>query len=121
MISASGAMIGSRSRIGRSSMRQKATTGAAAGDPGAAGAAGAEARERLRVPALAESRHGQQFSGGDDPLATAPMDSNLKHDLPVRLGQSAECPSPGGIYISENTDGRRRSRRFLPRDKQFSP
>ena len=39
----------------------------------------AEARERLRVPALDECRHRQQLGGGDHALPAAAVDADLKH------------------------------------------
>ena len=73
MISASGAAIGSRTRIG-------AVVDAAERDDRRAGALGAEARERLRVPPLEERRDREQLGGGDDALAATAVDPHLEHE-----------------------------------------
>ena len=44
-----------------------------------AGALGAEARERLRVPALVECRHREHLGGGDRALTTSAVDPHLEH------------------------------------------
>ena len=103
MISASGATIGSRTRIGRSSMRQKATTGRA-------GALGAEARERLRVAPVEEGRDREQLGGGDDALAAAAVDAHGEHcrnDLPPRGPAHPWCRNRAESVDSPHSGGRR--------------
>jgi hypothetical protein len=43
----------------------------------------AEARKRLRVPALRERRDRKQLGSSHDTLPAAPVDSDLKHDSGV--------------------------------------
>jgi hypothetical protein len=57
-----GEMIDSCERVGRSSMRQKAPTGALR----------PEARKRLGVRVLIKPGHGKQFGGGDDASPARP-------------------------------------------------
>jgi hypothetical protein len=45
----------------------------------------AEARERLRVPVLAERGRREQLGGGDDALAAAAVESHLEHCGPPGL------------------------------------
>ncbi len=47
---------------------------------------GSEARERLRVTTLGKCRHGQHLGCGHDALATAAVETDLKHGFDSRFG-----------------------------------
>ena len=70
---------------------------AAERDDRGAGALRAEARERLRVPALGERRDRQQLGGGDDALAAASVDAHLEHR---RSSSPRTAPPPSGTSRS---------------------
>ena len=59
---------------------------AAERDDRGAGALGAEARERLRVAAVAERRDGQQLGGRHHALTAASVDADLEHRSPTLPG-----------------------------------
>ena len=74
MISASGATIGSRTRISRSSKRQNATTGAPVRSDPKLGKACACRPSR-------NAASDEQLGGGDDALPAPPVDAHLEHRL----------------------------------------
>ena len=90
MISASGAMIGSRTRISRSSMRQNATTGAPVRSDPKLGKACAWRPSQ-------EGGEREQLGRRDDALAAAAVDADLEHALNPRGRRPARHPwrSPG--------------------------
>ena len=67
-------------RLARS---DRAVVDAAEGHHGRAGALGPEDREGLGVAAVVEGGDGEQFGGGDDALAAAPVDAYLEHGRTV--------------------------------------
>ena len=73
---------------------------AAVGDDGSAHALTAEARERLRVPALGESRLAQQLRCGDHALSPAPVQPDLER--PGSTGRAVGCIGrpPGWALLS---------------------
>ena len=75
-------------------------------------ALGAEARERLRVAALAEGGDGQQLGCGDDALATAPVNSDLEH-VPPAFWPMRTLPFAGRNCIRADTDAGARPRSSL--------